>query len=104
MDALQAIHKRTSVKKFSTRPVEREKIEQLLEAGAQAPNHYKVRPWRFVVISGAAREKLGEVMLEVFRHKFPDVPVEGLHKERLKPLRSPVIIAVGVDAPAESKV
>src|SRR5512138_1453453 len=104
MDAIEAIHKRTSVKRFSTRLVEREKIEQLLDAGEQAPNHYKVRPWRFVVISAAARERLGDVMAEVFRRKFPDVAAEGSQKERLKPLRSPVIIVVGVDEPVESKV
>ena len=104
MDTIEAIHRRTSVKRFSARPVEREKIEQLLDAGAQAPNHYKVRPWRFVVISGAARERLGAVMAEVFQRRFPDLPPEALQKERAKPLRSPAIIAVGVDAPAEPKV
>ncbi len=104
MDAIEAIHKRQSIKKFSSRPVEREKLEQLLDAGAQAPNHYKVRPWRFVVIQGAARERLGEVMADVLKRKFPGVPPEGLQKERAKPLRSPVIIAVGVDEPSEPKV
>lgn len=104
MDAIEAIHKRTSVKRFLTKPVEREKIEQLLDAGAQAPNHYKVRPWRFVVISGAARERLGDVMAEVFHRKFPDVPPQALEKEKAKPLRSPVIIAVAVDEPSEPRV
>lgn len=104
MDVIEAIHERTSITRFSTQPVEREKIEQLLDAGAQAPNHYKVRPWRFVVMSGAGRERLGEVMAEVFRRKFPNVPPEALVKERAKPLRSPVVIAVGVDKPAEPKV
>ncbi len=104
MDTIEAIHKRQSIKKFSSRPVERAKIEQLLDAGAQAPNHYKVRPWRFVVIEGAARERMGDVMAEVFLRKFPAVPPEALQKERSKPLRSPVIIAVGVDEPSGPKV
>ena len=104
MDTIEAIRTRISVKRFTQQPVEREKIEQLLEAGAQAPNHYKVRPWRFIVISGKARNRLGEVMAEVFRQKFPDMPPEALDKERAKPLRSPVIIAVGVNEPSEQKV
>lgn len=104
MDAIEAIHKRQSIKKFSSQPVERDKIRQLLDAGAQAPNHYKVRPWRFVVLEGAARGRLGDVMAEVFQRKFPDLPPEALQKERAKPLRSPVIIAVGVDEPGEPKV
>jgi nitroreductase len=40
--------------------------------------------------------------------KFPDLPPDllstALKKERSKPLRSPVLIAVGVDKPTESKV
>ncbi len=104
MDTIEAICTRTSVKRFTQQPVERDKIEKLLKAGAQAPNHYKVRPWRFIVLSGEARLRLGDVMAEVFRQKFPSVPPEGLNKERAKPLRSPVIIAVGVDEPSEPKV
>jgi len=47
-------------------------------------------------------------MAQAFLEKFPDLPSDtrekALKKERSKPLRSPVIIAVGVDKPAESKV
>ncbi len=104
MDAMEAIRTRTSVKRFTEQPVERERIEQLLEAGAAAPNHYKVRPWRFVVISGRARERMGDVMADAFHRKFPAMPPEAMQKERSKPMRSPVIIAVGVDEPCEAKV
>ena len=104
MDAIEAIHKRQSIKRFSSQPVELDKIAQLLDAGAQAPNHYKGRPWRFVVLEGAARERLGDVMADVLKRRFPELPPEGLRKERAKPLRSPVIIAVGVDEPGEPKV
>jgi nitroreductase len=104
MDAIEAILSRTSVKRFMAQPVERAKIEQLLDAGAAAPNHHKVRPWRFVVVSGSARERLGDVMAEAFHRKFPTFPPEALQKERAKPLRSPVIIAVGVDEPSQAKV
>src|SRR5512142_2178529 len=104
MDTIEAIRTRTSIKRFTRQPVEREKIEQLLDAGAQAPNHYKVRPWRFVVVSGEARVRLGNLMAESFLKKFPTLPPEALNKERAKPLRSPVIIAVGVDEPSEPKV
>lgn len=104
MDALEAIRSRTSVKRFTAQSVERGTIEQLLEAGAAAPNHHKVRPWRFVVVGGQARERMGDVMADVLHRKFPDMPPEALQKERAKPLRSPVIIAVGVDEPTEAKV
>jgi nitroreductase len=56
------------------------------------------------VLSGAVRERLGEVLAASFKEKFPDLSEEGLAKERAKPLRAPVIIAVGVDKPVETKV
>lgn len=108
MEALDAIHSRQSIGKLKPDPVPRELIEKLLSAAVQAPNHYKVRPWRFVVLTGSARERLGQVMAEVFIEKFPDLPpdaqAKALEKERAKPLRSPLLIAVGVDKPAEAKV
>jgi nitroreductase len=100
MDIIEAIHIRQSIGKISSHPVPHELIEKLLDAAVQAPNHYKVRPWRFVVLMGKGREKLGDVMAEVFQQKFPDVK----EKERAKPLRSPVIIAVGVDKPTDPRV
>ena len=108
MNTLDAITTRQSIGKVKPDPVPREIIEKLLAAAAQAPNHYKVRPWRFVVLTGSARERLGEVMAGTFLEKFPDLPPDArskaLEKERSKPLRSPLLIAVGVDKPAESKV
>ena len=108
MKTLEAIHTRQSVGKVKPDLVPRDVIEKLLSAAVQAPNHYKVRPWRFVVLTGVARERLGEVMAQAFLDKFPDLPSDAqskaLEKERSKPLRSPVLIAVGVDKPVESKV
>ncbi len=104
MDIIEAIHSRHSVGKVKQDPVPHDVIEKLLEAGNQAPNHYTVRPWRFFVLSGDARKKLGDVMAASQRDRFPDLPQEGLDKTRALPLRAPVVIALGVDKPAESRV
>ena len=104
MDAMTAILTRHSVPKVKPDPVPRELIEKLLEAGNAAPNHYKVRPWRFVVLTGAARERLAEAMLAGELERRPDLPPEGFEKVRGRALRAPVLIAVGVDKPTEAKV
>lgn len=104
MEALEAIHTRQSIGKVRPDPVPRETIEKLLSAAVQAPNHYKVRPWRFVVLTGEAREKLGEVMADSLKAEHPEYPPQAFQKESEKPLRSPVLIAVGVDKPTERKV
>ncbi|GAB4503495.1 MAG: nitroreductase family protein [Anaerolineales bacterium] len=104
MDIIQAIYTRQSIGKVKPDPPSRALVEKLLAAGVQAPNHYKVRPWRFVVLSGAAREKLGQVMAASQKERQPDLPAEAYEKTRGLPLRAPVILAVGVDKPADSKV
>jgi len=102
MDALEAILSRHSISKVKTDPVPREVIEKLLHAAVQAPNHYCVRPWRFVVMTGKGREALGEVMAQSLKQRNPDLPEAGMVLERAKPLRSPVLIAVGVDKPGDA--
>jgi nitroreductase len=79
-------------------------IEKLLDAAVQAPNHYKVRPWRFVVVTGEGRNRLGEVMAASQQARHPEFPSEAFDKCREVPLRAPVVIAVGVDKPSEVKV
>ena len=104
MDVMEAIHTRQSIGAVKADPVPRELVERLLSAAVQAPNHYKVRPWRFVVLTGAGRERMGEVLARSFAARFPDAPPAALEKERAKPLRAPLVIAVGVDRPSEAKV
>jgi len=104
MDVFEAIHSRHSQGKVKQDSVPRAVIEKLLSAAVQAPNHYKVRPWRFVVLTGEARNKLGEVFAASQRDRKPDLPPEALDKTRSLPLRAPLLIAVGVDKPSEEKV
>ena len=104
MDVLEAIHSRHSQGKLRSDPVPRELVEKLLDAAVQAPNHYKVRPWRFVVLMGEGRDKLGDVMAASQQARHPEFPLESFDKCRALPLRAPVMIAVSVDKPSELKV
>jgi nitroreductase len=104
MDVLEAIHKRQTQGKVKPDALPRETIEELLHAAVQAPNHHKVRPWRFIVLTGEGRKKLGDVMAASQMDRKPDLPPEAFDKTRALPLRAPVVIAVGVDKPSEDKV
>ncbi len=104
MDVLEAIHSRHSQNMVKPDPLPRTVIEKLLDAAVQAPNHYKVRPWRFVVLAGEARNRLGDVMAASQQERHPEFSQEVFDKTRALPLRAPVVIAVGVDKPHEAKV
>jgi nitroreductase len=104
MELFEAIHNRQSQGKLKPDPIPRKMIEKLLYAAVQAPNHYKVRPWRFVVLTREARNRLGDAMAASQRDRHPEYPQEAFDKARSLPLRAPVLIAVGVDKPSEEKV
>ena len=50
MDAIEAIRTRRSVRKFSDRPVEPEKLQTVLEAARMAPSWANMQCCRFVVV------------------------------------------------------
>lgn len=104
MELFEAIHGRMTVGKVKPDALPRETVEKLLSAAVQAPNHHKVRPWRFVVLTGDGRKKLGDVMSASFADRNPGAPAEGLDKTRALPLRAPVVIAVGADKPGEPRI
>src|SRR6195952_926267 len=98
MSVFDAIRSRRSIGKVKPDRPSREKIERMLEAATYAPNHHTTEPWRFYVLSGTARNELGELMEQSLRHRLVETKSEkaqaALAKERNKPLRAPVVIAV----------
>jgi nitroreductase len=106
MDIFEAIKTRRSIGKVKDMPVPEDLIGKILEAGTYAPNHYRTEPWRFFVMRGESRGKLGAVLEEITRTENVDLEADELNRKAEKaknnPLRAPVIIAVGVE-PSEKK-
>lgn len=58
---LHTILKRTSIRSYENKPVEKEKIEKLLRAGMAAPTAMNKQPWHFVVVTDKGQlQKLSE--------------------------------------------
>jgi nitroreductase len=104
MDVFEAILTRHSIAKVKSDPIAREQIERILNAAVQAPNHHHLRPWRFVVLTGESRKALGAIMANSLKKKNPDLTEVALEIEQAKPLRAPVLIAVGVDKSNDPRV
>jgi nitroreductase len=96
MDALEAILSRNSVpaKLLGDPAPDGQDLEDILESAMRAPDHGALRPWRFIIFRGDARAQLGEVFAEALKGREPDAGLDALEKERGRPLRSPLIIAV----------
>ena len=71
-----------------------EDLEKILRAGMRVPDHGRLTPWRFIVIRGDARDKMGKVLGEAFRMANPDSIDEQVEIEEERFARAPIVIAV----------
>ncbi len=86
---MDAILTRRSVARVTDRVPDRQAIERLLEAAVRAPTHHLTQPWRFVVLAGEERERLGRAWAEGVERAGKDS--SGIVA---KALRAPVIVCV----------
>ena len=64
MEVFEAIKGRRSIRKYLDKPVEREKIEQVIEAGLWAPSGQNNQPVRFIVVTD--RGLIDEIDAEIY--------------------------------------
>jgi len=68
---IDTIKARRSIRKFQDRPVETEKIEQLLDVAMAAPSARNGQPWEFVVVSDLVILDALRLQLESGRYNTP---------------------------------
>lgn len=95
LDAMAALirRRRTSMLVDKERAVPRALVEQLCDLAQWAPNHKRTWPWRFAVIEGEGRARLGHVIAEAMAQRGD--PAEKVAKARTKYTRTPSVLVVG---------
>ncbi|HFD16846.1 MAG TPA: nitroreductase [Rhodospirillales bacterium] len=94
MDALTALlgrHTTPPVKMGEPGPDEAA-LHRMLEAAAAAPDHGRLRPFRFLVVRGEGRTALGRLFAEALRAEVPGIPEAELEKQRSNPERVPLVL------------
>jgi nitroreductase len=71
-----------------------EQLKTMLEAAGRAPDHKRLKPWRFIVLEGERKREISEVMAASLLAREPGIDEAKLTKERGKLERAPVVIAV----------
>lgn len=94
MDAMTLLTHRHSAARLTEPAPTGDILERIFAAAARAPDHARLRPWRFLTISGGDRERLGELLEQGLRLRMPEATEESFTKARNAPLRAPLIVAV----------
>ncbi|HVA12559.1 MAG TPA: nitroreductase [Stellaceae bacterium] len=104
MDALDALTTRRSPAQFAEPAPDDAALAEILRAAMRAPDHGKLKPWRFITLRGDARKRFGDVMAEAMKRREPDAPANLLAREREKPLRAPLIVVLAAAIKADHKI
>lgn len=60
----EAIYTRRSIRKYEEKPIPKEALEQIIDAGRVAPSAKNRQPWKYLVYSGKSKEQLLAIMRE----------------------------------------
>lgn len=104
MDALDALLSRSSVGQLDEPAPSAEQLDIIIKAGLRASDHGRLKPWRFILIEGMARQKLGELFVRIEKKDNPAATDEECRKLAHNPLRAPVIITVVAKVRAHDKI
>ncbi|TAJ92856.1 MAG: nitroreductase [Reyranella sp.] len=70
-------------------------LDLILDAGLRAPDHGRLKPWRFVIIRDEARLAYGEKLVEAVAVRDPANAATLAERYRAWVRRTPMLIAVG---------
>ncbi len=80
---------------------DRQAIEKILAAGMRVPDHGKLEPWRFIVLEGAEREKLGDLIAKGLVSEDETNP-NVAEKMKGYATQGPVLI-IAISSPSDSR-
>jgi nitroreductase len=104
MELFDALTSRSTAKTYGESAPTREHLDQVLQAAVRAPDHGRLRPWRFMLIAGDQRRKLGDLLAASARRRVPGLSEGDLQRERDKALRAPLIIVTACRVVPGTKV
>ncbi|MGB5437599.1 MAG: nitroreductase [Maribacter sp.] len=79
---------------FLDKPIAKADLERLLEAANWAPNHNKTEPWRFKVLQGESKAKLGRFLSEKYQEVEKRPKQVKIKKLTTYPVQSAVVLAI----------
>ncbi len=104
MDAMELLLSRESALKLEAPGPDRAALDAIFQSAVRAPDHGRLRPWRFVVIPEDRCAAFGEVMADCMRRNEPNASAEMLERERAKAMRAPIIVVAAAHVQKGHKI
>ena len=103
METIDVLLNKVSYPKLTDPIPSKEQMDLAYKAAFRAPDHGRLRPWRFIEITNNGREKLGKAFKNA-AIKNGELDEEKLLKFEKLPLRAPMIIVLITEVNEMSKI
>jgi nitroreductase len=94
-ESLRVMHERRSLPNVAEPAPTDEQLRAILAAATTVPDHGQLRPWRFVVVAGAARDVFGDALVAAAQEQTEaPLPQSATDKLRGKAYLAPMLVVV----------
>ncbi|WP_269619294.1 nitroreductase family protein [Zhongshania sp. BJYM1] len=94
MDAITLLKSRNSASRLCAPGPDDAALAEIFAAASRAPDHGRLRPWRFLLVREESLVSLGNLFAEAAKQRDPQVSESDCQRFRQQPLRAPCIMVV----------
>ena len=104
METLEAIQTRNSVPLLTDPAPTSEEMSEVYKGALRAPDHARLRPWKFIEVRGESRDKLAKIFIDTAAALNSDLSENEISKLQKAPHRAPMIIILAANIKEHPKV
>ena len=104
METLEAIQTRNSVPLLTDPAPTSEEMSEVYKGALRAPDHARLRPWKFIEVRGDSRDKLAKIFIDTATALNSDFSENEISKLQKAPHRAPMIIILAANIKEHPKV
>ena len=93
-DIVNFLAQRSSCSRLAEPAPGRQELEDIFAAAFRAPDHARLRPWRFLCVAGERRAAMGQLFREALLLRNPEADQPAQDKAANAPLRAPLVVVV----------
>lgn len=104
METLEAIQTRNSVPLLTDPAPTSEEMSEVYKGALRAPDHARLRPWKFIEVRGDSRDKLAKIFIDTASALNSDLSENEISKLEKAPHRAPMVIILAANIKEHPKV